>query len=232
MTTLGWILVLAGILYFRGLARGRSFTEIPQDFAELLNHVIQWDFDAAQEVLTRSGENTNTTATYPEIQLASGFDEGSYAGEGTGGGGGGGWDDVSATASAFIAPLKGKITDLWGVPRAGYAHAGIDIAAPTGTPVKAASSGTVIGVGTAGSGLTSGRTGTYILIEHANGSATYYGHLNSVAVRSGQSVTTGQTIGTVGTTGNVTGPHLHFEYRPDASSSKTANPSNYVPILG
>lgn len=84
-------------------------------------------------------------------------------------------------------------------------HLGNDLAAATGTPVLAAADGVVRYAGTHSS------YGNYLRILHANGDETLYAHLQYLFVHSGQSVSAGQCIGTVGETGNTTGPHLHFE---------------------
>ncbi len=97
-------------------------------------------------------------------------------------------------------------------------HAGEDIGAPTGTPILAADSGTVI-LSTYGSGY-----GNYVTISHGNGRVTLYGHMSSRAVAAGDTVTQGQTIGYVGSTGMSTGPHLHFEVRVNGS---TTDPKSY-----
>lgn len=86
----------------------------------------------------------------------------------------------------------------------GY-HTGLDFAAPSGTPVVAALHGTVVDAGW------NGAYGNQITIRHADGTQTTYAHLSSINVSVGQSVGTGQRIGAVGSTGNSTGPHLHFE---------------------
>ncbi|MFM5949350.1 MAG: M23 family metallopeptidase [Novosphingobium sp.] len=86
-------------------------------------------------------------------------------------------------------------------------HSGVDLAAPTGTPVYAASAGYV------GSAGWSGGYGLMIAIDHPGGMETRYGHLSRLAVGSGQYVTAGTLIGYVGSTGDSTGPHLHYEIR-------------------
>jgi murein DD-endopeptidase MepM/ murein hydrolase activator NlpD len=102
-------------------------------------------------------------------------------------------------------PLIGPIGDGYG-PRGNRFHAGIDFPAPTGAAVGAARSGRVVFAGWGGSGW-----GTLVVIAHGNGVRTRYAHLSRVAVKLGQSVGAGSTIGFVGATGTATGPHLHFE---------------------
>lgn len=87
-------------------------------------------------------------------------------------------------------------------------HLGIDIAALTGDYILAADSGVVVYAGPIGGGY-----GNFVMIDHGNGYRTAYGHNSAVLVRCGQSVTKGQTIALAGSTGNSTGPHLHFEVR-------------------
>lgn len=87
----------------------------------------------------------------------------------------------------------------------GRAHAGIDLAARTGTAVFAAQSGRVVFANWQGG------YGRKVVIAHSGGIETVYGHLSSINVRSGQTVKAGQRIGRVGSSGHATGPHLHFE---------------------
>jgi murein DD-endopeptidase MepM/ murein hydrolase activator NlpD len=86
-------------------------------------------------------------------------------------------------------------------------HEGIDIAVPTGTPVAAAAAGTIIHAGWMGG------YGNLVVIDHGGGLSTAYGHNSSVAVGYGQPVAQGQIIAYAGSTGNSTGPHVHFEVR-------------------
>jgi murein DD-endopeptidase MepM/ murein hydrolase activator NlpD len=86
-------------------------------------------------------------------------------------------------------------------------HEGIDIAVPTGTAVRASASGTVIHSGWLGG------YGNLVVIDHGNGLATAYAHNSSLLVSVGQSVTQGETVSLAGSTGNSSGPHVHFEVR-------------------
>ena len=104
-------------------------------------------------------------------------------------------------------PITGQIT----------VHYGIDIANATGTPINAAFSGTVEKVGWA---IVAGRTGLGILIRNPDGERQYYGHLSVARVNRGQTVKEGQRIGDMGETGQVTGPHLHFETWDTARSPR------------
>lgn len=91
-----------------------------------------------------------------------------------------------------------------------HGHNGVDLACPIGTPLRAAAPGTVIVANTSGWG---GGYGKYVVIKHANGTQTVYGHMSSVSVRPGETVGRGESIGATGNSGKSTGPHLHFEVR-------------------
>lgn len=103
-------------------------------------------------------------------------------------------------------PTRGRVTSEYG-RRWGRMHQGIDIAAPTGTPIYAARAGTVTFAGRQ-SGY-----GFVVMIDHGGGFTTIYAHQSRVATRAGQTVERGAQIGYVGNTGNSTGPHVHFETR-------------------
>lgn len=104
----------------------------------------------------------------------------------------------------FVLPTHGIFTSGFGY-RWGALHAGIDLAAPIGTPIYAASDGVVVDAGpTAG-------YGAWVKIRHADGTVTLYGHVNTWDVQIGQRVFAGDQIATVGNRGNSTGPHCHFE---------------------
>ncbi|MDX8153021.1 peptidoglycan DD-metalloendopeptidase family protein [Patulibacter brassicae] len=113
---------------------------------------------------------------------------------------------IKRGSGRLIWPANGQFTSPFG-QRWGRLHAGIDIAVPTGTPVRAADSGTVAIAGWVGG------YGNYICINHGGGLSTCYGHNSRLGVRVGQQVTQGQVIAASGNTGNSTGPHIHFETR-------------------
>jgi murein DD-endopeptidase MepM/ murein hydrolase activator NlpD len=118
----------------------------------------------------------------------------------------------SGGPGTFSWPVTGTITSPFGWRSNPFGggpefHQGLDIAAPLGTTVTAAAAGTVI------MAQWYGGYGNYILIDHGGGYSTGYGHLSAIYVSNGQSVQRGQAIGAVGSTGQSTGPHLHFEVR-------------------
>ncbi|WP_435822890.1 M23 family metallopeptidase [Micromonospora arborensis] len=107
---------------------------------------------------------------------------------------------------AWVDPMPGaSVTSCYG-QRWGTLHAGIDLALPSGTPIRAAAAGTVIQAGDASDGY-----GNSVFIDHGNGYLTHYAHQSRIAVTVGQKVKAGQVIGYEGATGDATGPHLHFE---------------------
>jgi peptidoglycan DL-endopeptidase CwlO len=109
-------------------------------------------------------------------------------------------------SGSLIWPVNGPVSSGFGM-RWGRLHAGIDIPVPSGTPVRAADSGTVAIAGYVGG------YGNYICIQHGGSLSTCYGHNTSLSVSVGQSVSQGQVIASSGNTGNSTGPHVHFETR-------------------
>ena len=104
-------------------------------------------------------------------------------------------------------PVPGQIGDPFG-PRGNRFHAGVDIIAASGTPVGAAAPGHVTWAG-----WLAGGWGNLVVVAHADGVRTMYAHLSSIAVRLGERVATGDRVGTVGATGDATGPHVHLEVR-------------------
>ena len=123
---------------------------------------------------------------------------------------------VSGTGMRW--PVNGTVTSEYG-SRWGRLHAGIDIGAPNGTPIRAAKAGTVIFAGSHGG------YGLAVIIDHGGGLTTLYAHQSRLGSSSGQEVDAGELIGYVGSTGNSTGNHLHFETRVDGSPQ---NPRRYL----
>ena len=128
--------------------------------------------------------------------------------------------DYSKTSLGItlINPVNGTITSRFG-RRSGGIHTGLDIANSSGTPIKAAASGTIIYAGYKGS------YGRMLVIDHGNGVQTYYAHCSKLYVSTGTYVNQGDVIAAVGSTGNSTGPHLHLEVRVNGVAK---NPQNYV----
>jgi murein DD-endopeptidase MepM/ murein hydrolase activator NlpD len=126
---------------------------------------------------------------------------------------------ATPSSAGLIWPVQGVITSPFGM-RWGRMHEGIDIGAPTGTPIWAAAGGTVFYAGWEGG------YGNLTVIDHGNGLATAYGHQSRIVVATGQTVTRGQVIGYVGSTGHSTGPHLHFEVRVNGTP---VDPLGYLP---
>lgn len=132
---------------------------------------------------------------------------------------------IVPSGSGFAWPTPGFVSrsSEWFEDREVYNHGGIDIAGAgiMGTPVVAAADGTVVATnsscthnwGKSYSCGCGGGYGNYVMISHAGGKMTVYGHLTSLTVSTGQTVSRGQVIGYVGSTGNSTGPHLHYECR-------------------
>ncbi len=109
----------------------------------------------------------------------------------------------------LLPPVSGTVSSGFG-NRSGGRHEGIDILAPAGTEVRAASRGLVE---YAGSGMRG--YGNAVILDHGEGISTLYGHLATIRVQSGETVAAGAVIGTVGRSGNATTRHLHFELRVD-----------------
>ncbi len=120
-----------------------------------------------------------------------------------------------------VKPVSGHITSRFGANESirDHTHKGMDIAAPKGTPIQAAASGEVTYAG-----WMSGY-GYLVRISHGNGIETYYGHCSKLYVAKGDTVEAGEKIAAVGSTGNSTGNHLHFEIR---KNGKQINPQTYV----
>ncbi|WP_030215558.1 M23 family metallopeptidase [Streptomyces bikiniensis] len=131
----------------------------------------------------------------------------------------------TASSSGWVAPVTGGFStpyrasgSMWS---SGY-HTGVDFIASSGTTVRAVGAGTVVSAGWSGS------YGNEVVIQHADGNYSQYAHLSSLSVSAGQSVSGGQQIGLSGSTGNSTGPHLHFEIRTTPNYGSDIDPLAYL----
>ncbi|MEW2452060.1 peptidoglycan DD-metalloendopeptidase family protein [Streptomyces parvulus] len=137
---------------------------------------------------------------------------------------------TSDAGSGFTSPVAGGTVgtpyhqsgSMWS---SGY-HTGTDFVVPTGTPLKAVGAGTVVSAGPGGA------YGNQVVIQLADGHYAQYAHLSSLSVSAGQSVTAGQQVGLSGATGNVTGPHLHFEIRTTPDYGSDIDPVAYLRAHG
>ncbi len=129
-------------------------------------------------------------------------------------------------SAAYIAPVEGTTVgtpyrmsgSMWS---SGY-HTGVDFVVPTGTSLKAVGAGTVVSAGWGGA------YGNQVVIQLNDGFYAQYAHLSSLSVSAGQSVTAGQQVGLSGATGNVTGPHLHFEIRTTPNYGSDVDPVAFL----
>jgi peptidoglycan hydrolase-like protein with peptidoglycan-binding domain len=180
-----------------------------------------WDVAALQFLLQRAGHGAGradglfgplTRAAVMRAQAAAGIAVDGLAGPVTirslrSGAGG---DNTGAPSGPvrFLRPVPGPIGDPFGAPRNGYTHTGVDFPEPEGTPIAAAGVGTVIYAAYNGGGY-----GNLVVIQHRLGYTSWYGHMSRIAAYVGEDVVGGTRIGYVGSTGDATGPHLHFEVR-------------------
>ncbi|MFI1886361.1 M23 family metallopeptidase [Streptomyces jumonjinensis] len=138
--------------------------------------------------------------------------------------------EAPASASGYTTPLaSGGVStsyratgSMWS---SGY-HTGVDFTAPTGTGVRSVGPGTVVSAGW------NGAYGNEVVVQHTDGKYSQYAHLSSLSVSAGQSVSGGQQIGLSGSTGNSTGPHLHFEIRTSPSYGSDVDPVEYLRQYG
>ncbi|MFJ9125369.1 peptidoglycan DD-metalloendopeptidase family protein [Streptomyces sp. NPDC102340] len=133
---------------------------------------------------------------------------------------------AKTTASGdYAAPVDGAKGTGYGSSGSMWSsgsHTGADFSVPTGTSVKSITDGTVVSTGSGGA------YGNEVVVEHADGHFSQYGHLSSIGVAQGDTVTAGQEIAKSGATGNVTGPHLHFEVRTTADYGSDIDPIAYL----
>ncbi|MFK0236354.1 M23 family metallopeptidase [Streptomyces vinaceus] len=129
-------------------------------------------------------------------------------------------------ASYTLSATFGKGGTMWS-----HKHSGQDFACPVGTPVKAASAGTIVKAGPGGGG-DGPAYGNAIVIKHANNTYSQYAHLSKIQVRIGQKVAKGSQIALSGNTGNSSGPHLHFEIRTTPNYGSAVNPVSFLRNAG
>jgi murein DD-endopeptidase MepM/ murein hydrolase activator NlpD len=127
-------------------------------------------------------------------------------------------NDSTVPAGSWARPAQGTVSSEYG-PRWGHEHEGIDIAANSGSPVRAATDGVVKKASWYGG------YGNAVIVDHGGGVQTLYGHNSSLSVKPGDRVRAGQVIAKVGSTGDSTGPHLHFEVQVDG---KAVNPRPWL----
>jgi murein DD-endopeptidase MepM/ murein hydrolase activator NlpD len=180
--------------------------------------VVYDNISSAPGIEITDEQKSNADSIYSLIQY--GWSSGSaWAGE---------LDGAVMSVDGFCAPLgsgwRSNVTSEFGHRICPYhgreLHSGLDISASAGTPIRAALSGTVV------KSCYSSSYGNYTVIDHGNGMTTTYAHQSQRLVQAGDTVEAGQVIGLVGSTGNATGPHLHFEVRVNG---ELQDPRNYLP---
>ncbi|MFC3572581.1 transglycosylase family protein [Streptomyces yaanensis] len=137
--------------------------------------------------------------------------------------------DRAATTHSVVAPVSATMGTPYHAAGSSWSkgyHTGVDFPVPTGTSVKAVAAGHVVSAGWGGS------FGYQVVIRHADGRYTQYAHLSAISVKDGQSVGAGQRIGRSGSTGNSTGPHLHFEVRTGPGFGSDIDPVAYLRARG
>lgn len=125
-----------------------------------------------------------------------------------------------ASPSRFIRPVSGQVISSFGPKENGLHNDGLNIASARGAPVRSAADGEVVYAGNALKGY-----GNLVLIKHGGGYLTAYGHLGRMLVKKGDNLSRGQSLGTVGTSGQVSEPQLHFEIR---QGTQAINPAEYL----
>lgn len=194
------------------IARQDALEAARSDKESLLANVTEEREHAEEDLDELQAASAQLAAQIQAAQAAATTTSGGGSTGGTGSTGGG-----AAPSSGFVWPVAGVVTSTFG-PRWGRMHEGIDIAAPTGTSVRAVAAGRIIYAG----GM--GGYGTIVVIDHGGGLSTAYAHLSAIWAGGG-SVSQGQGIGAVGCTGSCTGAHLHFEVRVNGSA---VDPMGYL----
>ncbi len=128
------------------------------------------------------------------------------------------------SVSSLIWPVRGGVSSRFGKRGWRHFHSGIDIPAPKGTPIKAVAGGLVVVSGKSLDGYS--RYGKIVIIEHGDGIRTVYAHNEKNLVKAGECVKAGEVIAEVGSSGNASGSHVHFEIR---KGGKPVDPIKYLP---
>ena len=198
--------------------------ELEKDIEEAIQLILNLENDlenrqAEYDAIMAAEDAANATIDklVAELEAQRAAEAAAAAAAAAAAGGGGGSGSANASGS-FLWPVASYVyvSSRFGLrihPITGQkkTHTGMDLASNQGTAVYASDGGTVTLAGW------NGGYGNCIMIDHGNGYVTLYGHLSSISVSKGQSVTQGATIGAVGSTGNSTGPHLHFEVLKDGT---------------
>ncbi|NEB00749.1 M23 family metallopeptidase [Streptomyces sp. SID13726] len=140
----------------------------------------------------------------------------------------------AASSASWVDPVKTYTLSASYAQSGGMwqsTHSGQDFAVPSGTKVVAAHGGTVVKAGSNGAG-DGAAYGNAIVIKHGNGTYSQYAHLSRINVKVGQVVKTGQRIALSGSTGNSSGPHLHFEIRTTANYGSAVDPVKFLRAKG
>ena len=210
--------MIALIVFFAKMSQAPFFTDMRQQYQEMISYGVEFSSDNPMIRFATGGVDALRDQAQKVLDELQAYEPEALTGSG------GFWPIKSrevpqgASMEPYVSPqeltlpVAGVFTSGFGFrenPVTGEDdfHAGIDLAAAEGTPVKSALKGQVLKTGYNDS------RGSYILVRHENGVQTLYQHLSFAAVRQGQAVEAGEIIGMVGSTGLSTGPHLHFELR-------------------
>ncbi len=131
----------------------------------------------------------------------------------------------STARQGLVAPVSGSLGTPYRKAGSSWSkgyHTGVDFPVPTGTSIRSVAAGSVVSAGWGGS------FGYQVVVRHGDGRYSQYAHLSAISVRDGQTVTAGQRIGRSGSTGNSSGPHLHFEVRTGPGFGTDVDPVAYL----
>ena len=205
-------IILGSALALAACAAYQPYSENPASDEYIVQpgdniHLIAFAFETTPKALRHANPWVNPRQLAPGMRLAVPRSERGQSLAGAGPGHEYADDDIRPRSAGFIWPLrKYRVSSRYG-RRWGRLHAGIDLRAPKGTPIRAAAAGRVIFSGFRGA------YGHKIIIRHGRGVETVYAHNSRNLVTRGQRVEQGEIIGHVGRSGNATGYHVHFEFR-------------------